>query len=153
LVFTLIGFWHGASWNFIIVGFIHGIFIILQSLYKTSKYLPQFKGKIGGAMLVVWNLHILMLCGIFFRNKSITDCITAVEKIASQSLFSTNILPVGFSLIDFLCCALVSFIFLLSSFFNQELKFKNDFAFILVIITLTYFLGSNASDTFIYFQF
>src|SRR5690606_27206096 len=31
-VFVLTGFWHGASWNFLIWGLIHGLFLILERL-------------------------------------------------------------------------------------------------------------------------
>jgi alginate O-acetyltransferase complex protein AlgI len=33
LVFFLTGLWHGASWNFVIWGFIHGFFLIVERLF------------------------------------------------------------------------------------------------------------------------
>ncbi|HXC03229.1 MAG TPA: MBOAT family O-acyltransferase, partial [Bacteroidia bacterium] len=33
LVFFLTGLWHGASWNFVIWGFIHGFFLIAERLF------------------------------------------------------------------------------------------------------------------------
>ena len=33
IVFLLSGLWHGASWNFIIWGVFHGLFLILERLF------------------------------------------------------------------------------------------------------------------------
>jgi alginate O-acetyltransferase complex protein AlgI len=40
--FTLIGFWHGANWCFILFGFFHGIFIVLE---RKAKIKNTFKEK------------------------------------------------------------------------------------------------------------
>ena len=31
--FTLVGFWHGASWNFLLFGFLHGIYLVTYGLW------------------------------------------------------------------------------------------------------------------------
>jgi hypothetical protein len=45
LVFTVSGLWHGAAWNFVIWGAIHGILLIAERLYlKYNRPLPGFIG-------------------------------------------------------------------------------------------------------------
>src|SRR5699024_2806492 len=43
IVWMLTGFWHGASWNFIIWGLYYGIFLLLERkvLYKVIDKLPS----------------------------------------------------------------------------------------------------------------
>jgi D-alanyl-lipoteichoic acid acyltransferase DltB (MBOAT superfamily) len=37
--FTLVGFWHGASWNFVVFGFLHGVYLVLYGLW--TKLVPR----------------------------------------------------------------------------------------------------------------
>ena len=44
LVFFLCGLWHGASWNFVLWGLFHGIFLVLERFHfyqKFLNYLPK----------------------------------------------------------------------------------------------------------------
>lgn len=36
ITFTICGLWHGASWNFILWGFLHGVLLSLPIIYKSS---------------------------------------------------------------------------------------------------------------------
>jgi alginate O-acetyltransferase complex protein AlgI len=37
--FTLVGFWHGASWNFVVFGLLHGVYLVLYGLW--TKLVPR----------------------------------------------------------------------------------------------------------------
>lgn len=45
IVFLLTGLWHGASWNFVLWGLFHGIFLMLESygLLKPNRWKPFFR--------------------------------------------------------------------------------------------------------------
>ena len=62
LVFLISGFWHGASLTFIVWGFIHGVFQIIEK---------EFKLKPSN----IRTLIIVMLSWVFFRSESIKDSI------------------------------------------------------------------------------
>lgn len=55
-VFLLTGLWHGASWNFVLWGFFHGLFLVIERLGwdKLLKRLPYVVGTIY--TLAVWNI-------------------------------------------------------------------------------------------------
>ncbi len=69
------GLWHGAGWNFILWGGLHGLFLIINHAWRFShqKFFPRAKAPLQG---VICNL-ITLLCVVFawvpFRAESITD--------------------------------------------------------------------------------
>ena len=60
IVFFCTGLWHGASWNFVLWGLWHGVFIILEDL------LPK-GGKVRKALGHVTTLLIVLLGFVLFR--------------------------------------------------------------------------------------
>ena len=62
IVFFLTGLWHGASWNFIIWGLFHGLFLVIERL-GFSKILT----KIGRPINHIYTLFIVLLGWVFFR--------------------------------------------------------------------------------------
>jgi alginate O-acetyltransferase complex protein AlgI len=66
LVFVLCGFWHGASWNFLIWGLLHGFFLILEraGLARQLTRLPRFLGH-------AYTLLVVMFAWVFFRAETL----------------------------------------------------------------------------------
>jgi alginate O-acetyltransferase complex protein AlgI len=62
IVFLCTGFWHGASWNFIVWGLLHGLFIILERLG-----LNRFLEKMPGIVSHAYTLLIVVFAWVFFR--------------------------------------------------------------------------------------
>jgi alginate O-acetyltransferase complex protein AlgI len=70
IVFFLCGLWHGASWNFVIWGMIHGLFLVieragLESLLK-QLWLP---------LRYVYTLLVVVTAWVFFRVETLTHAI------------------------------------------------------------------------------
>lgn len=86
IVFLVSGFWHGASFTFIIWGLYHGVFIVIEKLgvNKIYKILPNFISEIITFLLVAvgW---------IFFRAENLKY---ALEYIFSL-LTPLNIVPIN----------------------------------------------------------
>jgi alginate O-acetyltransferase complex protein AlgI len=61
-VFFLTGLWHGASWNFVVWGFVHGLFIVVERLGfgKVLNGLPRAVG-------MMYTLLVVVLAWVFFR--------------------------------------------------------------------------------------
>jgi len=66
LVFLICGLWHGASWNFIIWGLLHGSFLVLErgKFGKLLNQLPKFIQH-GYVLLVV------LIAWVFFRAETL----------------------------------------------------------------------------------
>ena len=56
IVFACTGFWHGASWNFVIWGLYHGLFLIIErlGLEKILNKLPKVIGHIYALLVVLF---------------------------------------------------------------------------------------------------
>lgn len=61
LVFFVTGLWHGANYNFIVWGLLHGFFMILERVF------PSFFEKIPGIFRHLYLLTIVSLAWVFFR--------------------------------------------------------------------------------------
>lgn len=92
LTFILVGLWHGASWNYIIFGLLHGLYFIpliyggssdRTSTVAKDKYFPSFKEflKMSGLFILV------MLTDVFFRAADTQEAISYLGNIFSVSFF------------------------------------------------------------------
>ena len=70
IVFFVTGFWHGASWNFLIWGMVHGFFLVLErtKFWYLTKKLPS-------AIRLVYTLFIVVMAWVLFRSESLSYAI------------------------------------------------------------------------------
>ncbi|MCL2304592.1 MAG: MBOAT family protein [Planctomycetaceae bacterium] len=63
------GLWHGAAWNFVIWGGIHGIGLAVEKMIFGGKRLLNLDGLPRWIIFLRWliTFHVIMLCWIFFR--------------------------------------------------------------------------------------
>lgn len=88
VVFFLSGLWHGASYNFIVWGLIHGIGISLSKLLKDKMVkLPLILRKAGTFIFI-------NLTWVFFRASTLTEAISFFKQ-----LFSIRYVPVNIALV------------------------------------------------------
>ena len=96
LIITMLlgGLWHGASWNFVAWGGLHGIALAVHKLWM------QLTGQRAGVphrsrwaqvLSVVLCFHFVCLCWIFFRNKEFAESITMITQIVTN--FHAELLP------------------------------------------------------------
>jgi alginate O-acetyltransferase complex protein AlgI len=66
IVFFLCGLWHGASWNFILWGLFHGIFLVLERtpFQRLLEKTPSF-------LRIIYTLFVVMIGWVFFRTESL----------------------------------------------------------------------------------
>jgi len=109
IVFVLTGFWHGASWNFLIWGLFHGIFLasehagfsmILKKMWKPVQHL--------------YLLIIIIIGWVFFRADSLSLAIGYLKSMADFNNFQTTWLQ-----------------------FAQVLSFESIYAFLIGVILST----------------
>jgi D-alanyl-lipoteichoic acid acyltransferase DltB (MBOAT superfamily) len=81
IVMILGGLWHGASWNFVIWGTIHGSALVIYHLYKDFFQ----KLKFPRWMCIILYFHFTCLTWIFFRCQSFEDSINYISGLVSMS--------------------------------------------------------------------
>jgi alginate O-acetyltransferase complex protein AlgI len=170
IVFLVTGFWHGAAWNFVVWGMIHGLFLILERhlLKSTLKVLPTFIQR-------TYTLLVVMIAWVFFRANNIFDAWAYLKTMfgVNRSVFYNNRV---FEFIDLQTILIFTIAVLGSTPVLQKinvlwntynLRSKNDFSFyslhlyqlsMIVFLTVglllsTMMLISNSYNPFIYFRF
>lgn len=87
MVFIISGFWHGAGWNFVLWGLIHGICQILE---KASRhYLSKIEEKLSVNTMnfsyklgrIFCTFFVVNFAWIFFRTTNIHDAIEIIKRI------------------------------------------------------------------------
>jgi alginate O-acetyltransferase complex protein AlgI len=85
IVFVLTGFWHGASWNFLIWGLFHGVFLaiehagfsnVLKRIYKPIQHL--------------YLLTVVIIGWVFFRTDTLPLAATYLHAMFDISNFRTT---------------------------------------------------------------
>ena len=151
-VMVLIGFWHGAQWSFIIFGLLHGVIIAVQKIWRKTKALKPFnKTKFAKYFFIVWNFHLLVLTGIFFRCKADTAW-EVIKHMVTDFRIGFSELQSPFQT-EFVVACFVSVLVLITAFFNRELRFRFNHVFIATIVFLIILFGQDLRNQFIYFQF
>lgn len=134
LVFLISGLWHGAGWNFILWGGIHGLFIILERKFKVQLGIPL-------------TILVVVLAWIPFR----------APDLKSTIIFLGGVTRLPDSLYDFHLgigpIILVYQMLLVLSLFAYLKLERNKNSWIYFIAPVALFLLSSSSKTFIYFQF
>ena len=77
------GFWHGASWNFVFWGLLHGTYLVLERL--AQKLFPRFYASTNGLVLVLrWLIvfHAVCFAWIFFRASNFAEALAVIKNIA-----------------------------------------------------------------------
>ncbi len=71
------GLWHGASWNFLLWGFIHG------ALHATGKLVGGFKAVTLIPVFIkrIFVFILIVFTWIFFRSENASDAFTFIERI------------------------------------------------------------------------
>jgi alginate O-acetyltransferase complex protein AlgI len=62
IVFFVTGLWHGASWNFVVWGLVHGLFLVIEKL--TEKHFPH---KLPSLLQHGYTLFVVMMAWVLFR--------------------------------------------------------------------------------------
>lgn len=81
-IFLISGLWHGASWNFILWGAYHGLFLVLERLF-----LIKFYKKIGNWFSLPLTFIIVITGWVLFRNENINQGFYIIKQLYSFQFF------------------------------------------------------------------
>ncbi len=87
------GLWHGASWNFIIWGAIHGGALVVQRLlsktFDSSKF-PISSNPLLKPLSIAVTFATVCLAWIFFRASNLEDALYIISKIFDISEYNLS---------------------------------------------------------------
>ncbi|HMO62879.1 MAG TPA: MBOAT family O-acyltransferase [Ferruginibacter sp.] len=78
------GFWHGASWSFIIWGILHGIALAVHKSWMllTGKALAGISNsRWYNAITIIITFHFVCLCWVFFKAADVAAAITMIKQV------------------------------------------------------------------------
>lgn len=88
IVFLLCGLWHGASWNFVVWGGWHGIFLILERI-RLGKVLNSWPS----ALQHIYVLLVVMFGWVFFRTETIPQSALVFKALLGFNGFVSTLHP------------------------------------------------------------
>jgi len=157
IVFILSGIWHGASWNFIIWGFLHGAFQVIG--LTLNRFFPALAAdKIQSTFVKVvyqiWTFTLVTLAWVFFRIPKFSDLKLFFKQISSISFKDSLSFELNTNEI-ILCLTLVILLIFAEKWQWKKALLKGNYFWLVFLLCLTsvYFLGVFNLKQFIYFQF
>jgi alginate O-acetyltransferase complex protein AlgI len=159
ITFLISGLWHGAGWNFLIWGIIHGLYLCIETV--TGLALVKPVSFIGKSIRILYSFILVSFALLFFRSQTLEQAITIIKKIVthfdSQKFWywDLSIYPSIISGIVLLFC--FEYFVLRNKTFDQLYENKNGnfllYSIIVGLILLVLLLGNSNGNQFIYFQF
>ncbi len=149
------GLWHGASWNFVIWGTLHGCFLVFER--SVASKIKWWNSGNRLAIFVRWliTFHLICFAWIFFRSPDFSTSIQIVQKIGE--IFTSRFDGDKSSALAWLMVSLGALHFFMAKF---DVKNKLSHAglwpfsgFIVLMILLLIWFTPAKTVPFIYFQF
>lgn len=162
IIFLVSGFWHGASWNFIIWGFIHACgFLPLLLLNRNRKHVSDVvaQNSVLPSVKELWQMvttfAFVTLAWIFFRADSIESAFGYLKQMISSLLHNPAQLASGFqgkSAFIYIIILLLGDWMLRRD--ERRLRINNWILVLLAVVSIIFLMSSyGKSVSFIYFQF
>jgi alginate O-acetyltransferase complex protein AlgI len=163
-VMILGGLWHGASWNFVIWGLLHGSYLAIHKLillkFPSLQNNKFFKSKIGFIFSILITQYLVFLTWLAFRIQDFDSLVYSMQKYifldfqtsGTMDVILTNRFEVGliglFFILHFISYRKGNLVESIS-----KLKLPYWTVFLLSIILLIFFFFEGNPEDFIYFQF
>ncbi|MBL7921437.1 MAG: MBOAT family protein [Bacteroidia bacterium] len=112
IVFLLSGLWHGASWNFVLWGAYHGLFLVLERLF-----LGKLFERLGKFISIPITFIIVITGWVLFRNEDLHYGLNVIKQMYAFNFFDGKFAMNN----DFICMAIIALVF---SFFAVTKKTK-----------------------------
>ena len=156
IVFFMTGLWHGASWNFVVWGLFHGVFLVVERILPIEKFL-RFR-----ILQTAYALLVVMVGWVFFRAENLSSALGYLNRMFVP--YKTDVYSAYLSneFLMVLVLAVLSCGFLKLLFDKLPLKTEYKFGFMRLAnpawcALIAYFsvllLASNTYNPFIYFRF
>jgi len=158
VVWFLTGFWHGASWNFILWGLYFGVILVIEKLFL-KRYIDKTK-----IFKYIYSLLIIVVSFLIFNANSLTEI-----SISLKNMFFINKIPLYdkesiyyfksyfILIIISIVSATPLFKIIINKIKNTKFKLLIDIiepiTYILLLVLCTAFLVDASFNPFLYFRF
>ena len=151
--------WHGASFNFVLWGAMHAVYLIVEKILKLDTFLPKiiYNFKIVKVFGILFFYVLVLFTWIPFRSSDFTSSLTFFKKI----IFWTG----GLDTIPIFSILFLFLILIIIDFPEYYFKEKHILSkapswismpiviFLVIFIIIEMVFNSTGSKPFIYFQF
>lgn len=154
VVWLLTGFWHGASWNFVLWGIFYGIVLIIEKLFllRVLKKAPDW-------VCHVYTMVIVMVAWALFANTDISRALAYIGMMfghASSFVNAASLYYLRDNLFLIVVCIIAC-----TPVANTKLNFLNQKTFawskpvlvLLMMLICTAFIVDGTYNPFLYFRF
>ncbi len=158
LTMLLGGLWHGASWNFVLWGALHGTYLVVERKTKVIMNelpIPQF---LKNSISIIFVFVLTCLAWIFFRSVDFSNSIDILHQLnpfANSNLWSVQHLY--WLIKGSIVIGLLLLVDIISSYINLKSLTLGSVSFRLSIflffISSIFLFGTFKGGQFIYFQF
>lgn len=160
IVFFATGLWHGASWNYVIWGMFHGVFLVIERLFL-GKVLEKNPIKILNR---VYTLLTVVIAWVFFRADTLTQALGYIKTMfvyepdtfyGITSYINPYFLIIA--ILGVLLCGIVQSTKIakkVNQLSTTSLYHVSEIVlYIVILFMVTLLLSSGAYNPFIYFKF
>jgi alginate O-acetyltransferase complex protein AlgI len=157
-VFLASGFWHGASWSFVLWGAYHGLFLVLERIFLNKVYI-----KIGKPASTIITFFIVVIGWVFFRIEKESDALLYLKRLFSFDFRNSLSFDSEFYLYFFFAIFFAFFAYFGKGeklqnaiYFNNYNNSKHIAVFAMSVLFLIISIGSITAfgfNPFIYFRF
>jgi alginate O-acetyltransferase complex protein AlgI len=126
--FFWIGLWHGAGWNFIIFGMIHGVYIIIHNIWKTI-FVNKTNFRINKTIAWLITFFAVSISWVPFRAESINgagNILAAMFRLDGISLSGSQLVNLGPGFIWILALLIIATKFPNTIQFMQKFQSHSD---------------------------
>jgi alginate O-acetyltransferase complex protein AlgI len=161
-VFFLTGFWHGANYNFIVWGMLHGFFMVIERFFLKKLIEKNAVTRMFGR---IYTLVTVYFCWIFFRANSLSEAVKWIKIIFSRISIEDTIYTIEYFVsykTIFIVVVAILFMGIIQNIFKRLNKMLFDenkiyflesiVQFVLLFICIV-LLVNNTYNPFIYFKF
>ncbi|NCC73917.1 MAG: MBOAT family protein [Sphingobacteriia bacterium] len=169
IVFFITGLWHGASWSFVLWGFIHGTFLIIERASGS-----KFPGKLFVPFQHIYTLLVVTLAWVLFRAENVSFAGSYYKALFGLNASIPNVMvlikTMNFEFYLFLLLSILSASGLLSKA-NEKIELtlssytgKNNLLpeiyrslqhiiLVVILVICSLYLITNTYNPFIYYRF
>ena len=158
VVWFLTGFWHGASWNFILWGLYFGVILVIEKIWL-KKYLDRTK-----VLKYIYTSVIVVISFLIFNETSVNNILVELK-----SMFLLNDIPIIsrediYQIRNYASLLVIAIIGstplmsivikkILSSKYAKIIDILEPIYYMVLLILSTAFLIDNSFNPFLYFRF
>lgn len=174
IVFLVSGIWHGASWNFLIWGFLHGIYQVIDLssyplMMKLNQSLKIDTSSFGYRFYkVLLTFSLVTFAWIFFRANTLADAYYIVKNIFvfnPEIFFGNEIYELGLEERELKIAIISIIVLLIANLMERKFNLMNllrkqhiimrwgFYTFFVLYILFYGIYGDSDKAAFIYFQF